>query len=87
MIVVGALLAGAAMPAAPGIAHAQFRGSVLGDAVLNAAPPTQFSVQRRAQRATKRTAPARASGTPVTTVESTYRDPSSRGALLSCSFC
>jgi hypothetical protein len=88
-IVLGALLAGAAVPAAPGFAGAQLRGSNIGDAAVgvNAALPTQFSAQRRNQRATKRAAPARATGAPVTTIESTYRDPSSRGALLNCSFC
>jgi hypothetical protein len=85
-IVLGALLAGIAAPAAPHIADAQFRGDMIGEA-LNAAPATQFSAQRRTQRATKRTAPPRTSGNPVTTIESTYRDPSSRGALLNCSFC
>lgn len=86
-IIVVTLLAGANTLATPGIAEARFGTARAVSAAQPGQISTQFSAQRRTQRAPRRAATPRTSGNPVTTIESTYRDPSSRGALLNCSFC
>lgn len=93
-IVATTILIGVSTLVVPALAGARVNTGTIAKATMEiaAAQPrpvnTHFSAQRRTQRARHaQQRPRAASGNPVTTIESTYRDPSSRGALLNCSFC
>jgi hypothetical protein len=90
-IIAGAIIAGVAALAEPAAARiaagatADARTSLMTDFVTDL--PGVVLAQHRPARSRPSAPPPRAATSPRTSIESTYRDPTTRGSLLNCSFC
>lgn len=82
--VAAAFVVSAAAVAEPGPAAARFDASAIADAIAEL--PVQLA-QHRPVRTRPAAPPHRATTSPRSSIDSTYRDPTTRGLLLNCSFC
>ena len=85
-MIAGAIVAGAAALAAPEPAAARFGAGAITEAMTDMPVMMQLA-QHRPTRARPPVTRPRATASPQTSIDSTYRDPTTRGSLLNCSFC